>query len=96
MLSEKKMNKKNFKVKSDDYGGETLGQALKFLDALAMYDKYRAEGSDATPAMKRVLRLKRFDWSLGSLKRNLSKARRLPSDLGAVQAKRAKIALKGK
>ena len=85
-----KINKNNTKVKSDDYGGLTYAQAMRFLDALNMYNKYRAEGLDATPAMKRVLRLKRFNWSLGTLKRYLTKARSLPPDLGAVKAFKAK------
>ena len=86
-----KMNKNNTKVKPDDYGGETYNQANKFLDALAMYKKYRAEGLDATQAMKRVLRSKRFDWSLGTLKRYLTIARKLPPDPGAVKTRRKKL-----
>ena len=88
-----KINKNNTKVKVDDYGGLTYDQAMKFLDALALYNKYRAEPNKlkSPQAMKRVLRSKRFDWSLGTLKRYLTIARKLPPDLGAVKTRRKKL-----
>ena len=66
---------------------------MKFLDALALYNKYRAEPNKlkSPQAMKRVLRSKRFDWSLGTLKRYLTIARKLPPDLGAVKTRRKKL-----
>ena len=86
-----RVNKNNTKVKPDDYGGETYNQANKFLDALAMYNKYRAEGLKSPQAMQSVLRAKRFKWTLGTLKRYLTIARKLPPDLGVLKTRRKKL-----
>ena len=86
-----KIKTNNTKVKVDDYGGLTYAQAMKFLDALAMYNKYRAEGLKSPQAMQSVLRAKRFKWTLGTLKRYLTIARKLPPDLGVLKTRRKKL-----
>ena len=88
-----KIKTNNTKVKVDDYGGLTYAQAMKFLDALAMYNKYRAEPNKlkSPQAMQSVLRSKRFPWTLATLKRYLTIARKLPPDLGAVKTRRKKL-----
>jgi len=88
-----KIDKNNTKVKVDDYGGLTYAQAMKFLDALAMYNKYRAAPNKlkSPQAMQSVLRSKRFPWTLATLKRYLTIARKLPPDPGAVKTRRKKL-----
>ena len=58
-------------------GGISYKEKKKLLDALDKYEKLVVGGMKPLTAKNKVRRLKKFDWSLGTLKKYLTKARKL-------------------
>ena len=67
------------KIRTKDHvdGGISYKEKKKLLDALDKYEKLVVDGMKPLTAKNKVRRLKKFDWSLGTLKKYLTKARKL-------------------
>ena len=65
------------KTKDQVDGGTTYKQKQKLLDALDIYERLVASGMNKLTAKNRVKNMKKFNWSLGTLKKYLTKARKL-------------------
>ena len=77
IASLKKYYIKKIRTKDPVDGGISYKEKRKKLDALDKYEKLVAGGMKRLTAKNRVRRLKKFDWSLGTLKKYLTKARKL-------------------